>query len=142
MPMSFKIFFVILLILFPILAFGDDSFTLLDSDKDGKISGEEFKVLYSQLPEVVFNQVDKDKDTFLSLGEYNEFIGLFNSAGELLLGPITSSTLPVRTEPLVPMPPIIPQPSAPTLPFVGNITLPDVILMPSQGSSITDNFSK
>ncbi len=52
----------------------NDKFTQMDSDKDGKVSREEFKKLFPNMRDEAFVTIDQDNDGFISVDEWNFFM--------------------------------------------------------------------
>lgn len=56
------------------LAHADEKFTAMDSNKDGKISWDEFMAAYPQMQKAAFEAIDINKDTTLSPEEWEMFM--------------------------------------------------------------------
>ena len=51
-----------------------DKYSQMDTNKDGKVSREEFKALFPNMREEAFVAIDKDGDGFISIDEWNAFM--------------------------------------------------------------------
>lgn len=88
-----------------------DKFTQMDTDKDGKVSREEFKALFPNMREEAFVAIDKDGDNFISVDEWNGFMKEHSSG----MRPNTMNDGPMPT---VPGNPMMPNPGSAELPLV------------------------
>ena len=97
-----------------------DKFDQMDTNKDGKVSREEFKALFPNMRDEAFVAIDQDGDGFISIDEWNAFMkdhssGMRPNRG-MGGGPMGA-----------PGDPMMPNPGNPDLPLVtppnGNYTL-------------------
>lgn len=88
-----------------------DKFSQMDTNKDGKVSREEFKALFPNMREEAFVAIDKDGDGFISVDEWNAFMKDHSSG----MRPNTMNNGPMPT---VPGNPMMPNPGSPELPLV------------------------
>lgn len=51
-----------------------DKFDQMDTNKDGKVSREEFKALFPNMRDEAFVAIDQDGDGFISIDEWNAFM--------------------------------------------------------------------
>jgi len=88
-----------------------DKFSQMDTNKDGKVSREEFKAAFPNMREEAFVAIDKDGDGFISVDEWNGFMKEHSSG----MRPNTMTNGPM---PSVPGNPMMPNPGSPELPLV------------------------
>ncbi|MDD4700650.1 MAG: calcium-binding protein [Desulfovibrio sp.] len=88
-----------------------DKFGQMDTDKNGKVSREEFKALFPNMREEAFVAIDKDGDNFISVEEWNGFMKDHSSG----MRPNTMNNGPMPT---VPGNPMMPNPGSAELPLV------------------------
>ena len=88
-----------------------DKFSQMDTNKDGKVSREEFKATFPNMREEAFVAIDKDGDGFISVDEWNGFMKEHSSG----MRPNTMTNGPM---PSVPGNPMMPNPGSPELPLV------------------------
>ncbi|MGV6994952.1 EF-hand domain-containing protein [Desulfovibrio sp. QI0430] len=56
-----------------------DKFELMDTNKDGKVSYEEFKAYFPNMREEAFAVIDKDGDKAINRAEWDEFVSNHSS---------------------------------------------------------------
>lgn len=56
-----------------------DKFALMDTNKDGKVSYEEFKAYFPNMREEAFAVIDKDGDKAINRAEWDEFVSNHSS---------------------------------------------------------------
>ena len=56
-----------------------DKFELMDTNKDGKLSYEEFKAYFPNMREEAFAVIDKDGDKAINRAEWDEFVSNHSS---------------------------------------------------------------
>ena len=56
-----------------------DKFALMDTDKDGKVTYEEFKAYYPNMREEAFAVIDKNNDKVIDRAEWDEFVSNHSS---------------------------------------------------------------
>ena len=88
-----------------------DKFSQMDTNKDGKVSREEFKAAFPNMREEAFVAIDKDGDGFISVDEWNGFMKDHSSG----MRPNTMTNGPM---PSVPGNPMMPNPGSAELPLV------------------------
>lgn len=88
-----------------------DKFSQMDTNKDNKVSREEFKALFPNMREEAFVAIDKDGDNFISVDEWNGFMKDHSSG----MRPNTMNNGPMPT---VPGNPMMPNPGSAELPLV------------------------
>ncbi len=71
---AFCAFFLLL----PISAAADDRFAAMDTDRDGRISPEEFFAGAPGMKRPAFDIIDADKDGFISHAEWDAFMSRHN----------------------------------------------------------------
>ena len=88
-----------------------DKFSQMDTDKNGKVTSEEFKALFPNMREEAFMAIDKDGDKFISVEEWNAFMKDHSSG----MRPNTMNNGPM---PAVTGNPMMPNPGSAELPLV------------------------
>ncbi len=56
-----------------------DKFTMMDTNKDDKVSYEEFKAFYPNMREEAFTMIDKNGDKVIDRAEWDEFVSNHSS---------------------------------------------------------------
>lgn len=56
-----------------------DKFVMMDTNKDGKVSYEEFKAYFPNMREEAFAVIDKNGDKFIDRAEWDEFVSNHSS---------------------------------------------------------------
>lgn len=56
-----------------------DKFVMMDTNKDGKVSYEEFKAYFPNMREGAFAVIDKNGDKFIDRAEWDEFVSNHSS---------------------------------------------------------------
>ena len=56
-----------------------DKFAMMDTDKDGKVSYEEFKAYFPNMREEAFAVIDKNGDKVIDRAEWDEFVSNHSS---------------------------------------------------------------
>lgn len=126
-------------------ASADDRFTLLDANRDGVVTWEEFSAVNPNMPKLAFDAIDTNTDGSFSPEEWQAFIG--NHAKEGMgrpdgkgMGagmpgmpsmPPQHSTLPAR-EASPPLKPVVPEPGQPTVQAPAAVAPP--LLLPPSGA--------
>lgn len=57
-----------------------DKFVMMDTNKDSKVSYEEFKAFFPNMREEAFTVIDKNGDKFIDRTEWNEFVSNHSSS--------------------------------------------------------------